>query len=157
MKTILSLILSGLFMLSQSVLSWAAAVPTERTFTVSASIPLATSVNMTVNSVSGSTFTNNQTIGGNDNVSALLAGLSFGGAMDNEAILVLSGSTFDHNQAMGGNHNQITAPVPASVASASPPHTQCQPSDGDHASDATGASAARKGRVPSSRRKQNRH
>jgi hypothetical protein len=62
--------------------------------------------------VSGCTFSRNQAIGGNDNVSTVRPGLGVGGAVISGgpagplATLVLTKSTFDHNQAIGGNDNQ---------------------------------------------------
>jgi hypothetical protein len=63
--------------------------------------------------VSGSTFSNNQAIGGNDNQSSQFSGHAVGGAIGSHRLMMFGGSaslkisdsTFDHNQAIGGNHN----------------------------------------------------
>jgi hypothetical protein len=60
----------------------------------------------------GCTFSRNQAIGGDDNVSTIRPGLGVGGAVISGgpagplATLVLTTSMFDHNQAIGGNGNQ---------------------------------------------------
>jgi hypothetical protein len=65
-------------------------------------------------SVIGSTFRDNQAIGGNDNVGDTLPGTAEGGAISSGgASLSVTESTFDHNQAIGGNGNQVTVPEPA--------------------------------------------
>src|SRR5262249_11688164 len=62
--------------------------------------------------VTRSTFSHNQAIGGNDSSAAIRPGLALGGAINSGAptgpvaTLVVSASTFDHNQAIGGNPNQ---------------------------------------------------
>jgi hypothetical protein len=67
--------------------------------------------------VSGSSFSDNQAVGGNGNSSASLPGFGIGGAIvshrfQNGADLTVSDSTFDHNQAIGGNNNQLTSANP---------------------------------------------
>jgi hypothetical protein len=68
--------------------------------------------------VTGSTFSHNQAIGGNDSSGAVRPGLGRGGAIASggptgAATLVVSASTFDHNQAIGGNGNQSSNPAPS--------------------------------------------
>jgi hypothetical protein len=70
--------------------------------------------------VRGSTFRDNQAIGGNDSSSTVRPGLGVGGALISGgpsgplATLALSTSTFDHNQAVGGNDNQDSSnPAPS--------------------------------------------
>jgi hypothetical protein len=64
--------------------------------------------------VSGSKFSNNRAIGGNDNQSAAFPGKAVGGAIASHSLLMFGGSTsldisdntfFSHNEAIGGNHN----------------------------------------------------
>ena len=65
--------------------------------------------------VSGSDFSNNQAIAGNDNQSATFPGKAIGGAIASHSLLKFGGSTsldisdstFDHNEAVGGNHNVL--------------------------------------------------
>ena len=65
--------------------------------------------------VSGSNFSNNQAIAGNDNQSADFPGKAIGGAIASHSLLKFGGSTsldisdstFDHNEAIGGNHNVV--------------------------------------------------
>jgi hypothetical protein len=69
--------------------------------------------------VSGSTFSDNQAIGGNDSVGEVRPGLGVGGALVSGgpagplATLVLTTSRFEHNQAIGGNGNQSSNPSPS--------------------------------------------
>jgi hypothetical protein len=69
--------------------------------------------------VSGCTFSFNQAIGGNENISTVRPGLGVGGALISGgpagplATLVLTGSTFDYNEAIGGNGNQSSNPAPS--------------------------------------------
>jgi hypothetical protein len=72
--------------------------------------------------VSGTSFTNNRAVGGNDNVSGSLPGFGIGGAIVSHrfqrgAVLNVSDCTFDHNQAIGGNYNRLN-----SVATGFPPN-----------------------------------
>src|SRR5262249_43191429 len=69
--------------------------------------------------VSGSTFSHNQAIGGNDSTGTVRPGFAVAGALvsggpvGQAAMLVVSDSTFDHNQAIGGSRNQSsTNPAP---------------------------------------------
>ncbi len=73
--------------------------------------------------ISGSTFSQNQAIGGNDSLGTVGPGDGVGGAIVSGgpnriggelATLVASTSTFDHNQAIGGNGNQnSSSPAPS--------------------------------------------
>ena len=70
--------------------------------------------------VSGSTFTHNQAVGGDKNLSRRVPGIALGGALysqnfTNGAVLNLSDSTFDHNQAIGGSYNEQTGPVSLAI------------------------------------------
>jgi hypothetical protein len=71
-------------------------------------------INTSAVTVTGSTFSHNQAIGGNDSSGPSRPGLGVGGAIVSGASLgpaahlVISGSTFDHNQAIGGNANTGT-------------------------------------------------
>ena len=64
--------------------------------------------------VTGSRFSHNQAIGGNDNQGGAFVGHGFGGGIASggpgSVTLTVGGSTFDHNQAIGGNNNQSTIP-----------------------------------------------
>ena len=74
--------------------------------------------------VSGSSFSNNQAIAGNDNQSADFPGTAAGGAIASHSLLKfggstaleISGSTFDHNEDIGGNHNVVLEGNPAANA-----------------------------------------
>jgi hypothetical protein len=70
--------------------------------------------------VSGSTFSHNLAIGGNDSTGTVRPGLAVAGALVSggpagvAATLVVSDSTFDHSQAIGGNRNQSSSnPAPS--------------------------------------------
>jgi hypothetical protein len=70
--------------------------------------------------VTGSKFSQNQAIGGNNSSGTVRPGLGAGGAVTSggpsgpAAVLVISDSTFDHNQAIGGNGNRSTTnPAPS--------------------------------------------
>ena len=70
--------------------------------------------------VTDSTFSHNQAIGGNDNLSSVIAGIGFGGGISSggatlPVTLQVTGSTFDHNQAIGGNDNRVTRSPPSNV------------------------------------------
>jgi hypothetical protein len=71
--------------------------------------------------VSGSNFSNNQAVGGNDGQSADFPGTAIGGAIASHRLSKFGGSTsldisdcaFDHNEAIGGNHNVVLEGNPA--------------------------------------------
>jgi hypothetical protein len=65
--------------------------------------------------VTGSTFSRNQAIGGNNCSSCIVSGHSAGGAILSggpAAWMKVTYSGFDHNQAIGGDGNLITIPAP---------------------------------------------
>lgn len=69
--------------------------------------------------ITGSTFRDNQAIGGNDSVGVVRPGLGVGGAilsggpLGPAAKLVVIDSAFEHNQAIGGSGNQSSSSNPA--------------------------------------------
>jgi hypothetical protein len=74
--------------------------------------------------VTGSTFSHNLAIGGNDNVGPLAAGAGGGGAIGSgnsagtkPVELIIDKSIFDHNQAIGGTGNSVPPGAPSPPAS----------------------------------------
>lgn len=65
--------------------------------------------------ITGSTFSRNQAIGGNNCQGPFFPGHSAAGALFSGASLVLRDSRFDHNLSIAGNGNRTLSPVPPAV------------------------------------------